>query len=116
MKKIILIFSIFLISLQAYGFEDCIILSDVKINSVYSKDENIAVVKPFFTIDNSKETIILKVKSEGNTKIILETDNNDIEIDVNITDETTNLTPIEGITFFPIDFVSEPKKPILRGK
>ena len=116
MKKIFLTLLIFLGALQAYGFEDYIILSDKKVDSVYSKDETIASVIPFYTIDNSKETLILKAKSEGNTQIVIETNNGNIAIDVEITDKKTVLSETEGITAFPIDFLSEPEKLELRGK
>ena len=116
MKKIFLTFLIFLGALQAYGFEDYIILSDIKVDSAYSKDENILSVMPFYTIDNGKKILILNAKSEGKTQILIETDNGEINIDVIITDKETILSDVEGITAFPIDFVSGPDKPVLREK
>ena len=116
MRKIFLTLLIFLGALQAYGFEDYIILSDIKVDSVYSKNENIVSVIPFYTIDNSKGTLILKAKSEGNTQIFIETNSGNIILDVNVTDKKTVLSEADGITVFPIDFISEPEKPVLRGK
>ena len=116
MKKTLLTIFIFFTALQAYGFEDYIILSDLKVDSVYSKDESIVSIVPFYTIDNGKETLILKAKSEGNTEIIIETSNENITLNVEITDKKTTLSESDRIKAFPIDFMQKPKKPVLRGE
>ena len=116
MKKIILILSILLIPLQTFAFEDYIILSDLKVDSAYAKDDNIASVLPFFTIENNKNMLIVRAKSVGKTVIILETDSNNITLNVEISEDKTTLSEFDGITAFPIDFINEPAKPVLRGK
>ena len=55
MKKILSALIILLIPSQAFAFEDYLIMSSV----------------PVFTIDNTKQTIILKAKKEGKTSITI---------------------------------------------
>lgn len=65
MKKLLVILSILLIPLQACAFEDYILTSDKPVISVSSSDESVISVLPFFTIDNNKDTIIVKAKKKG---------------------------------------------------
>ena len=57
MRNLVLILSIILIPLKAYGFEDYIIVSDKPVELVSSDDREILDVSPFFTIDNNKNSI-----------------------------------------------------------
>ena len=116
MIKKILILLIFFIPLQAFGFEDYILLSDSKVDSAYSKDENIATVETFYTIDNNKKILILKAKSEGKTQIVIETNEKILTIDTEINETSTTLSNVEGISSFPVDMINKPTKPTLRGK
>lgn len=114
MKKILLISSILILQLQAAAFEDYIIMSDFPIKAVYSKDENIASVVPFYTIDNKKNTLVLKSKSEGQTQLVIETEKATLSADVVVTENETNISSIEGVSFFVLDIVEAPDKPKLR--
>lgn len=51
-----------LIPAQAFAFEDYLIMSSVPVKSVVSQDNEIITAVPVFTIDNAKQTIILKAK------------------------------------------------------
>ena len=66
MKKILFILLIFLIP-QAQAFEDYLILSDSPVSSINWSDDDVISATPLFTIDNNKNTIILKAKKEGMT-------------------------------------------------
>ena len=114
MRKIIPILLILFSSLQAYGFEDYIMMSENPVLNVYSKDENIVSVLPFLTIDNNKNTMIVKSKSEGNTEIVIETSDNTINIKVDVEENETIFSEDNDIMIFKLDFLDSPLKPTLR--
>lgn len=114
MKKVLIIISILLIQLQAQAFEDYIVLSDLPVKHAYSKDESVFSVEPFYTIDNKKNTLVLKSKSEGKTTLVIENENADYSTEVTVTDKETIIQPMEGFSFFVLDIVDKPEKPILR--
>ena len=114
MKKIILTLLILFSTLQAYGFEDYIIMSDKPVEKVYSKNETIASVVPFYTIDNKKNIMILKSKSEGNTEIVIESYGDIINITIDVNENETLFSEHDGITTFTLDFLDGPILPVLR--
>ena len=114
MKKLLTAILILFCSLQAYAFEDYFIMSDKPVKNVYSKDENIVSVLPFFTIDNSKNTMILKSKSEGLTEIVIETEDETINIKVEVNEKDTTFSKNNGISVFSVDFFFFFVKPKLR--
>lgn len=71
MKKILSALIILLIPSQAFAFEDYLIISSVPVKSVVTQDNEIITAVPVFTIDNTKQTIILKAKKEGKTSITI---------------------------------------------
>lgn len=119
MKKLILILSIILIPLQACAFEDYIFTSDSPVKSVSSSDESIVSVVPFFTIDNKKDTIIVKVKREGNAEITVKLYDKDVVVKVHTTPDKTTFTNGDDFVFFPLDTPDEPVEilppPDIRG-
>lgn len=114
MKKIFLILSIFALQLQASAFEDYIIMSDFPIKAAYSKDENIASVTTFYTIDNKKNTLVLKAKREGQTQLVIETEKSILSADVVVRENETKISPLDGVSFFVLDVAETPDKPKLR--
>lgn len=114
MKKIIPILLILFGSLQAYGFEDYIMMCENPVLNVYSKNENIVSVLPFLTIDNNKNTMIVKSKSEGNTEIVIETSDDTIYIKVDVDENETIFSENDDIMIFKLDFLNSHTKPLLR--
>ena len=119
MKKLILILSIILVPLHANAFEDYVIVSENPVKSVYCEDDEIAAIVPFFTIDNSKNTLLLKSKNEGNTLIVIETTEGEAFINIEVKENETIIPKLEGLHYFILDIPStEPvkrNKPFLRG-
>lgn len=114
MKKLILILSILLFQSQAYALEDCIIISDNIVKSVKSSDENIAYVKPFYSIDNQKNIILVKAKNTGKAFLTIETKDEETVIEINIKDNETLIQQKEGFSSYILDIPSS--KPILRSE
>lgn len=102
MKKILFILLIFLIP-QAQAFEDYIIFSDTPVSSLNWSDDEVISAVPVLTIDNKKNTIILKAKSAGKAVLTLETDAGSKQIDVEVTETQTTLSDVDGITSFKLD-------------
>lgn len=119
MKKLILILSIILIPLQACAFEDYIFTSDSPVKRVSSSDENVISVIPIFTIDNKKDTIIVKVRKEGNAEITVKLYDKDVVVKVQVTPDKTIFTNGDDFVFFPLDTPEEPVEilppPDIRG-
>lgn len=103
MKKFLLIFAIFLLPLNAFGFEDYIIVSDKPVELISSGDNEILEVSPFFTIDNNKNCIFVKIKKEGNCPIFITTKDGINTIDVKISPEKTVFSKKDGFEYFPLD-------------
>ena len=102
MKKFLVILSIFLIPLQACAFEDYILTSDKPVISVSSSDESVISVLPFFTIDNNKDTIIVKAKKEGDAEITIKRYDKDVSVKVRVTPEKIIFTSGDDVSFFPL--------------
>ena len=119
MKKLILILAIFLLPLQANAFEDYIIVSDNPVKSVYCEDKDIADILPFFTLDNNKNTLLLKSKKEGSTLLVIETTQGEAFINIEVKEEETDIPQLEGLHYFILDIPPEKQlkreKPVLRG-
>ena len=107
MKKLLLLALIILIQPQTYAFEDYLIISDYPVSSIFWDDDSILDAAPIFTIDNKKNTIIVKVKKEGETNITVETENGNKTINAVIKPDETFLSETEGFTFFPLDVMEE---------
>lgn len=103
MKKFLVILSILLIPLQACAFEDYILTSDKPVISVSSSDESVISVLPFFTIDNNKDTIIVKAKKEGDATITIKRYDRNVVVKVRVTPEEIIFTSDDDIAFFPLD-------------
>lgn len=103
MKKILFIFLICFMPHQVFGFEDYLIMSEIPVNSVSSSDESIVSASPFFTIDNSKNSILLKAKKVGNAILTIETEDGDKVLSVSVTDNKTVLQDISGFSYFSLD-------------
>lgn len=105
-KQILLTVAI-LLPLQANAFEDYLIISDNPVNSVYSSDEKVFTIRPVFTIDNNKNNIILTPKSTGSAQIVVNTKNEQVKIDVTISDDKTVLSAKDGFTYYLLDIPDE---------
>ncbi len=105
MKKIFLLLFIFIMPLQALAFEDYIILSETKVDSVYSNNKDIVEILPFYTIDNNKKSIFLKAKNVGKAILTISTESGEKVIDVEISENKTELSGVEGLSYFPLDIV-----------
>lgn len=103
MKNLLLILSIFLIPLQAQAFEDYIIVSEKPVNAVFSGDESIVSALPFFTIDNNKSSILLKMKKEGDAVVTIETIEGDKILNITVGKDETVIQKIDGFSYFSLD-------------
>lgn len=108
-KKIILTALICFIPLQTFAFEDYIILSDFRVRSASSSNENVVSIKPLYSIDNLKRTIVLSAKNEGQAIVTIETENEEFNLNVEVTKNATFIPKLEGFTYYVLDVPSNPK-------
>lgn len=109
MKKILFILLIFLIP-QAQAFEDYLILSDSPVSSINWSDDDVISATPLLTIDNKKNTIVLKAKKEGVAVLAIETREGTKQIEVSVTPDKTDLQEVDGFTYYTLDKAVEWKK------
>ena len=119
-KKVLFsIFTIFFIISQAYALEDYIVLSNKRIISVTSQNIDIVDVIPFFTIDNSKNIILVKPKQAGRTKIVFKFEDCEQTAQIKITENETIISDIDGLSYFVLDLPEGPLEtlppPSIRG-
>ncbi len=102
MKKIFFILLIFLFP-QAQAFEDYLIFSDSPVSSISWSDDEVISASPLLTIDNKKDTIILKAKNKGKAVLTVETDLGCKFINVEVLEGRTVVSDVEGFTSFKLD-------------
>jgi hypothetical protein len=103
MKKFIVILSIFFIQLQAHALEDCLLVSDFAIHGIIWSDDVIVSAVPILTIDNRKNSVIIKAKAQGEAVITFETDDGEKVVNIEVLSDKTTLSAIEGFTYFSLD-------------
>lgn len=103
MKKILSALIILLIPSQAFAFEDYLIMSSVPVKSVISEDNEIITAVPVFTIDNSKQTIVLKAKKVGKTALTINFPDGREVIKVEVKPEQTILSENEKFDYMLLD-------------
>ena len=104
MKKYLLILLTYTLILPAYSFEDALVITNGKLNNIKIQHNDIIDVFPLVTIMNEKNTLIVHPLKEGNTKFsAIKNDKDKYIFSVNITQEATNIEPIEGFDILNID-------------
>jgi hypothetical protein len=103
MKNLLIIFLILMLPLQTFAFEDYLILSDKPVSSITWSDDNILSAFPLLTIDNKKNSIVVRAKTEGFAILTIETDKSNANIEVKVTKDKTILSAVEGFTYFVLD-------------
>ena len=71
MKKFLILTAFIIFSLQAQAYDDYIMTSDKPVKSVKSSDESVVKIRPVFTIDNNKQTIIITPQKKEKQKLLL---------------------------------------------
>lgn len=107
MKKLLLALIIFITPVKAYALQDYLIFSDKPVKSVSVEDKSILRVFPVQTIDNSKQTIILKPIKEGKTSVTIKTFESQSVLKVKVKKDETLIKDCEGFDFMPADIPSE---------
>lgn len=107
MKKLLLALIIFITPVKAYALQDYLIFSDKPVKGVSVEDKSILRVFPVQTIDNSKQTIILKPIKEGKTNVIIKTNVSENVLKVKIKKDETLIKDCNGFDFMPADIPSE---------
>lgn len=103
MKRILLLLTLIMLQLQAFSFEDYIIVSENPVNTVFSDDENIALILPLYNIDNSKNILFLKAKGTGKTIVTIETTEGEAYLDVEVTEDKTVIPQLDNLKYFSLD-------------
>lgn len=106
MKNLLLTFLILLFP-QAYGFENYVIISNSPVESLIWDNDEILSASPLITVDD-KNTIILTPKHAGKTNLSIGTENGTKIITINISEDKTIISNMEGLTYFPLDLPQTP--------
>ena len=103
MKKICLILSLLIMNTGAALSADYIVTSDKPVKAVYVRDEEILSAKPLYTLNNDKENIIITVKKDGKTAILVNRFDEEILLDVKVKNGELKIKDGAGFEYFPID-------------
>lgn len=103
MKKIILIFLIFLTALQAQAFEDFVLSTDGKISNIKIEDNSIVNINPLTTILNEKNTLFIIPQKLGETSFSLQKNNETFKFSIKIDEEKTTISEIDGFEIVSLD-------------
>lgn len=104
MKKFLILFFTFLLILPTFAFEDCLVITNGKLNNIKIQNNDVVDVFPLVTITNDKNTIIVHPLKTGNTKFsVVKNDKEKFIFSVNITEDSTTIEQKEGFEVLNID-------------
>lgn len=104
MNKFLVIVFLFCFSLQAYGFEDCIISAKERLTNIEIEDNTIIDVYPIVTIMNEKNTLMVHPLKEGVTYFTVKKNKKEKEVFyVKVNLDETIISQKEGFTIMSLD-------------
>lgn len=103
MKKLIIIFLIFLTSLQAQAFEDFILSADSKISNIKIEDTSIININPLATILNEKNVLFITPQKIGKTSFSLQKNDKTYKFDVVIKENETIISKNNEFEIISLD-------------
>lgn len=111
MKKFIISLLLFSsISLQAFAYENFLLISDKNISNVDVKDANIVTVVPMTTLSNDKKSAIITSLKVGETEFSFNNGKKFIKCNVKVGADKTIISKTSGVKFIPIDLPTELRK------
>lgn len=102
MKNLFLVLSCILLGTQVLA-ADFLLTSNKPVKSVYVRDDDILSAKALYTIDNTKENIILSPKKDGKSLILVNLFDEEIFIDIKVKDGEIIIKPQNGFECFSLD-------------
>lgn len=110
MKRILLTLLIFLSTISAQAFQDCVITSDGKLTDISIEDNTVVNVYPLVTVLNTKNILILHPLKEGQTRVcVLKNGKEKIMFGVTVNSENTEIEEVNGIESFTLDVPEFPQ-------
>lgn len=104
MKKITILFLLLFVSQCAFGFEDCMVISDSKLTDIRIEDNTVADVFPLVTIMNDKKLLIVHPLKEGSTRFsVIKGNKNKVFFNVRVKEDKTIIDEVEGFEIQQID-------------
>ncbi len=102
MKKIFLL--LFLITLPAQAFQDCVIFNDGKLSDISIEKNDIIDVYPLITVMNEKNTLMVHPLKEGVTRFcVLKNGKDKFMFNVEVRQDETIISENDGFDIFPVD-------------
>ncbi len=104
MKKFLLTILSLMLVLPVFAFEDCLMMSNGKLNNIKIQHNDIIDVFPLITIMNDKNTIIIHPLKEGTTKFsVVKNDKEKYIFTVRVTEDNTFVETKDGFEVLNID-------------
>lgn len=104
MKKILTILLIFLMNLQAYALEDCLVSTNGKLTDISIEDNTVIDVYPLVTVMNEKNTLVVHPLKQGKTRFcILKNGKEKIMFNVNVNEIETEIEDVKGFDILSLD-------------
>ena len=103
-KRLLLIISIFLMTLSVQAYQDCVVINNGKITDINIEDNTIIDVYPLITVMNEKNTLIVHPLKVGKTRFCaLKNNKNLVLFEVEVTDYETKIISPDGFEVLSID-------------
>lgn len=104
MKNFLLTILSLILVLPVFAFEDCLMMSNGKLNNIKIQHNDIIDVFPLITIMNDKNTIIIHPLKEGTTKFsVVKNDKERYIFTVRVTEDNTFVETKDGFEVLNID-------------
>lgn len=104
LKKILVIVSIFTLSLQANAFEDYIITTNGKLTDISIENNTIVNVYPLITIMNDKNTLMVTPLKLGKTRFcVLKNAKEKIMFNIEVLQNKTIIDNVDGFEIISLD-------------
>ena len=104
LKKIIFLFLLIFCSSKVFAYEDCMIITNGKLNQIKIENNQIIDVFPLITVMNEKNTLIVHPLKEGLTGFtVVKNDKDKFLFMVKVTEDETKISEKDGFNIIAID-------------
>lgn len=109
MKKIIIVFLIFMFATPCFALQNYMLIADHEISKVRVSDENVITVRELNSYCNTKNSIIIVAKNIGISELSFCKGKKHIKLKVNVKEDETCIKRINGVKLISVDLPLELK-------
>ena len=105
LKNLIFVFfTIILLPLASFAFEDVYVFSDGRFSDISIEDNTVVDVFPLVTIMNEKNVLVFHPLKVGKTRVcVLKNKKDKVMFNIEISNESTKINELEGFDIYNLD-------------